>query len=299
MPTLLKNLTITKVALVDEGSCSAAHIKLYKRKGEGGNQVMGVEDILKLLPEDKREEAKAAIEKAKADAKAAGAGKGDGICPNCGKPLAQCTCAKDVGEAVADTAKAKQAKTSKNPVVAKAATRVVELSDEIAKLKDADPNKSEEELLKNVDPAVRAILEKQRAKAIAAEEAIKKMQDASETQEALAKAKELPHLATKADELAKSFKVIKNANPEAFTQIFDVLKAADKMVADGSTVKSLGTSGDKGVDDFTKAADAAWTEIEQKAEEIKKSGKVSKEAAIKQAISENPDLYKKYLDNLK
>lgn len=297
MPTLLKNLTITKVALVDEGSCSAAHIKLYKRKG--GNEVMGIEDILKMLPEDKREEAKAAIEKAKAEAKAAGAGTGSGVCPNCGKPLAQCTCAKDVDEAVASADKAKQAKTSKNPVVAKAATKVVELSDQIAKLKDADPSKSEEELLKSMDPAVRTIFEKQRAKTIAAEEAIKKMQEATDNQEALAKARELPHLATKEEELAKSFKVLKGANPEAFTQVFSVLKAADKMVADGKVIETVGASGDSGVDDVTKAADAAWTKIEQKAEEIKKSGKVSKEMAIKQAISENPALYKEYLDNLK
>lgn len=66
MATKLKNLVITKVALVDEGSCSDAHIKLFKRK-EGGNNPMTIEEILKSLSAEQQTVINDAIAKAKAE----------------------------------------------------------------------------------------------------------------------------------------------------------------------------------------------------------------------------------------
>lgn len=64
MKTKLKNLVITKVALVDEGSCSAADIQLYKRKSEGGNK-MTFDEVIKSLPEDQQKIVTAEFAKAK------------------------------------------------------------------------------------------------------------------------------------------------------------------------------------------------------------------------------------------
>lgn len=64
MKTKLKNLVITKVALVDEGSCSAADIQLYKRKSEGGNK-MTFDEVIKSLPEDQQKIVTAEVAKAK------------------------------------------------------------------------------------------------------------------------------------------------------------------------------------------------------------------------------------------
>lgn len=53
MKNKLSNLVITKVAFVDEGSCSVADIKLFKRKPEGG-VTMTFDEVLKSLPEDQQ-----------------------------------------------------------------------------------------------------------------------------------------------------------------------------------------------------------------------------------------------------
>lgn len=290
MPTKLKHLVITKVALVDEGACSAAHIKLYKRK-EGGIYTMELEEVLKLIPEDQREAAKAAIEKAKADAaKAASVKAADDAEDAIDGGL------DDAMENPDGTPK----KDTKKKSVAKVAAKIKGLNAEITKLKGATTTKTEDELLKSVDPAIRAILEKAKNQAAAAEAAVLKMKDETDTQESLAKAKELPNIGAKSEDLAKSFKALKKLDEKVFNDVFDVLKSANALIADGNPLGELGASG-VAVDDvaLTKAADVAWTAIEKKADDIKKTANCSKEQAISKAITANPELYKQYLNNLK
>lgn len=60
MRNKLTNLVIRKVALVPEGSCSAADILIYKRKPEGG-VTMTFDEIIKSLPEDQQAIVKAKL----------------------------------------------------------------------------------------------------------------------------------------------------------------------------------------------------------------------------------------------
>jgi hypothetical protein len=265
MPTKLKNLVITKVALVDEGSCSAAHIKLYKRK-EGGSPNMGLEEILKSLPEDQRKVIQDEIDKAKQELPEGALSAED---------------AKKLEE------EKKQAELDKKAAL-----------DEVESMKKAKNADNEEELLKNVDPDVRAILEKAKNQAAAAEAAVKKMKDEADTAEALTKAKELPNIGAKEEDLAKALKTLKNLDSKLCDDIYGILKTANALIADGA-LEEIGKSASDNDEKLSKAADAAWVEIEKKAAEIKKARNCTMEQAISVAISENSDLYQKYLDNLK
>lgn len=265
MATKLKNLVITKVALVDEGSCSAAHIKLYKRK-EGGDSNMKFEDIMKALTAEQQEVVKAEIEKAKC------AGK---------------------EESKAELEKATEDLKAANEAKEAAETGKAEAETELAKMKEAN-NKTEEDILKNVDPAVRAILEKSRAQAAAAEAAVKKMRDEQETAEAINKAKELSNLGAKEDELATVLKSLKATDSKLFDTVFGIMKSANAVIEKGAAFSELG-SNHEGEDNVKKAADA-WNKIEKAAAEIAKNRNITKEAAVSVVIDEQPELYKSYLD---
>lgn len=264
MATKLKNLVITKVALVDEGSCSAAHIKLYKRK-EGGS-IMKFEDIMKALTPEQQAVVNAEIEKAKC----AGKEESKAELDKAAEDLKAANEAKALAEKEKETANA-----------------------ELAKMKQ-EANKSEEDILKNVDPAVRAILEKSRAQAAAAEAAVRKMKEEQDTAEAIAKAKELPNLGTGEEELSSVLKSLKATDEKLFNTVFGIMKSADAVIAKGAAFEEKGTS-QEGNDNIQKAADA-WAKIETAAAEIAKSRNITKEAAVSVVIEEQPELYRSYLD---
>jgi hypothetical protein len=275
MANKLKNLVITKVALVDEGSCSAAHIKLFKRKEEGG-KVMEFTEIVKGLPEDQQAVINAEIEKAK-------------------KQLPEgAMSAEDKKKMEDNLAKAEKDK-----------TLAMDEVNNLKKQKDAD-GQSEEELMKSLDPAVRAVLEKAKNQAAAAEAAVKKMKEDADNAEALAKAKELPNLGAKEEDLAKSLKSLKATDETLFNDIYGIMKAANNMIADGGVLGETGVTG-SGADnsvskgkagDVSKASNDAWSKIEKAAEAIQKSAGCNKAQAIKKAISENRELYTTYVNSL-
>lgn len=271
MAKKLKNLVITKVALVDEGSCSAAHIKLFKRK-EGGN-TMNFEEILKSLTPEQQATVKAEMAK-------------KALCPICGKADGECTCKADMEEAQKSCKNLKKEKEN--------------LETELSKAKGVDPNASEEELLKNVDPAIRAILEKSRKEAAANAAIVKKMKEDSDKAEALAKAKEVNLIGAKEEDLTSVLVKLKNTDDKLAEDVFGILKAANAVIAKGEDItKSHGTNQDpENVDDLEKARDAAWTKIEKAADAIAKSRKISQSAAITAVIDEQPDLYDAYVKTM-
>lgn len=261
MATKLRNLVITKVALVDEGSCSAAHIKLYKRKGGEGD--MNFEQIMKSLSPEQQAIVKAEIAKNK-------------TCTICGK--AECTCKAEYEKACADKKSAED--------------RATAAEAELEKMK-GQGTQTEEELLKNVDPAIRALIEKSNAKAAAAEAVAKQMQEERFEAEAISKAKEVPNIGTSADELKDVFKSLRKTDAKICDTVFNVLKAADALIAKGG----LGTSGTTGGQTLsTKSVDEAWNKIEVKAGEIAKAKSMTKEAAISEVIKLHPEMYQAYLD---
>ena len=258
MPTLLKDLVITKVALVDEGACSDAHIKFFKRK-EGGNKNMTVEEIIKSLPADQQTVINKALEDAKAELPEGALSAEDK--------------AKLDAQHNAEMQKAKQT----------------------AKVTSAEGDA--ETLLKSadLDPAVKAILESQIAKAKASEIMLMKMQEERDQATFLAKAKEvnlIPEAESKVVDLLKSIKGVDGA----VDAVMDILKSANTLIEKGKVFGEVGTG--EGANVGTSSAEA-WDAIEKAANALVVKGQVSKEKSIEMVINQQPELYNAYVNALK
>lgn len=170
--------------------------------------------------------------------------------------------------------------------------------EEVAKLRAEQapaPGTSEEEILKTVkDPAVKALLETQIAKAKAAEAIAKQMQDAKDEAEAVAKAKEVPGIGAEEAKLAEVYKKLKHVDATLCEDVFGIFKAANAMISEGGVFTEVGKSAGSN-DGGAADENSAWAQIEKAAEEITKTLKISKSAAITKAIKDNPALYNQYL----
>lgn len=217
MATKLKNLVITKVALVDEGSCSDAHIKLYKRKPEGGS-VMNFEEILKSLPEAQQVVIRTEITKAKA------------MLPE--------------GAMSADDAKKLEA--DKKAAEAKVAAGVAKQKSDEEILKSA-----------NLAPEVRALVESALTKSKATEIMLAKMREEQEVGAIVAKTKELsniPEVDTKVLDFCKSIKGVEGA-VDTFMDIMK--SADSLIAKGGAFKEVGSNSTDAGATDSSDAAWAA------------------------------------------
>ena len=179
---------------------------------------------------------------------------------------------------------------------AEAAKKAAE--EEIEKSKKPAPGTSEEEILKSVkDPAVKALLETQIAKAKAAETVAKQLKEEQETVEAIAKAKEVPNIGAEEATIADVYKKLKTADAELCDNVFGIFKAASALIAEGGALSEVGKSAGEATDTAgTTSEDAAWDKIEKKAEEIAKSQGIKQSAAISEVIKQHPDLYREYLN---
>lgn len=265
MAQKLTDLVITKVALVDEGSCSAAHIKLYKRKEEGGT-IMSFEEILKSLPADQAAVVQDAITKAK------------GELPE---------------GAMSAEDKIKMEEDKKKLALEKQAAM-----GEVESLKKAkDPGTSEEDILKNanVDPALKSLIEKSLAKSKAAEAQILKMKEEQDAQVCIAKAKEvsfIPEADTKVVDLLKCVKDVAGAQD----MVMDVLKSASALIEKGNAFGEFGTAGANGSGtSASSSSDQAWSLIEKAADALVVKGQVTKAKAIEMVMKQQPKLYNDYL----
>ena len=143
----------------------------------------------------------------------------------------------------------------------------------------------ETETLKSMPKAAMELFEKMKAQKEAAEEEVRKAKDAEKTAEAIAKAKELKAIPVEQEKLVN---IIKGAD----SNLLDLLGILNSAI-EGTVLGEVGKSatGTAGKDE----ADAAWSKIEAKADEIVKRDTVSKAKAISVVIKENPELYKEYL----
>lgn len=272
MPQLIMKLNVNRVDLVDEGANSAAFIKMYKRKET--NDIMELAEILSKMKPEHAAIINAEIAKAKADA-GTDAGIDAGKCPVCNTTLVdgKCpTCEKKLTDADAAVKKANK-----------------ETEEAVAKLaaKDTNDNKDDkvkdEEVMKNLDPAVQALFKKMQETADEAVNKAKALEETNITNEAIAKAKSLSALPI---EEAKLVTVLKSASPE----VVEILKAANKCMEDSGIFSEIGKSKDGN------AEGDAWSKIEKKADELTKSERITKQSAIGRIIKENPDLYREYLN---
>ena len=283
MPYLLEDLVIDRVDLVDEGANSAAFIELYKRKERSAT--MDIKEILsKMKPEH------SAVIQAELD-------KLSGEVTKAKEDLATVT--TECSTAKQDLEKAKEDLKAANEGKEKAESELETLKaqqsdvctcdgeeDEDGKCKSCGKPKKkaafdEEETLKSMPAAARAMFVKMRTQKEAAEEEVRKAKDAEKQAEAVAKAAELKALPIDTEKLVG---ILQNCSAD----MVDVLTTINAAI-EGTVLDEVGKSnpGSKGAD--------AWSKIEAKADEIAKRDSVTKQKAVSIAIKENPELYKEYL----
>jgi len=153
---------------------------------------------------------------------------------------------------------------------------------------------SDEELLKSVDPKIRELVEKAQKDTKEAKEKADKLEKANKEKEdelkkeALSKeAEKLGNIGATKEELVEIFTKVE---PEILEKIKAVLTADNTALEGNALIKAVGSDKDLG---DKKAID----EIEEKAEELRKvEPKLTKEQARTKVLKENPDLYKKYIE---
>lgn len=283
MPYLLEDLVVDRVDLVDEGANSAAFIELYKRKERGAT--MDIKEILSKMKPEHSSVIQAELDKLSGDVMKA---KED---------LATVTTERDT--ATQDLEKAKEdlkaANEDKEKAESELETLKASMPDECDCDGEADENGmckvcgkpkkkaafDEEETLKSMPAAARAVFIKMRTQKEAAEEEVRKAKDAEKQAEAVAKAAELKALPIETEKLVG---VLKSCSAD----MVDVLTTINAAI-EGTVLDEVGKSnaGSKGAD--------AWSKIEAKADEIAKRDSVTKQKAVSIAIKENPELYKEYL----
>lgn len=285
MPYLLEDLVVDRVDLVDEGANSAAFIELYKRKEQVAT--MDINEILSKMKPEHSAVIQAELDKLSGDITKA---KAD---------LATVTSERDT--ATQDLVKAKNDLTVANDELGKTRSELETLkakgSGECTCDGEADENGTckvcgkpkpkkkadfdEEETLKSLPEAARAMFAKMRAQKEAAEEEVRKAKEAEKTAEAVAKAAELKALPIESEKLVG---VLKNCGAD----MIDVLTTINAAI-EGTVLSEVGKSF------FSSGGTDAWSKIEAKADEIAKRDNVTKQKAVSIAIKENPGLYKEYL----
>ena len=284
MLTLLEDLVVNRVDLVDEGANSAAFIELFKRK----EQSMEYSDILSKL-----------------------------------KPEHASVVQKEVDDAVAQVAKAKEELDAANATISDQTAQLTEANEALAKAKEdlaaaneeletlkakgsetcecdgeADENGvcrecgkvkkntgfDEAEVLKSMPEGIRETYLKMREQKEAAEEMVRKNAEEKAEAEAVAKAATLKSLPVEQDVLVG---ILKSADQS----VVDVLTAAATAI-DEAVLGEVGKSRQNGP---ALEGDEAWSKIEVEAEKVAKRDNVSKQKAIATVIKEQPELYKSYL----
>lgn len=259
----LLDLVIDRVDLVDEGANSAAFIELYKRREK--SKPMEFNEILsKMKPEhakvvtDAIEAKDAELAKAREDLDAANQSIAD----------------KDAELNTANDALAK----------ANAELEALKAEQPTGEGVEKSATIDETELLKSMPEAAREVFLKMRAQKDAAEEQVRKAAEKQAEDEAIAKAASLKAIPV---DQAKLVGVVKGCTPEML-EILTLANSAIEAAVLGEVGKSAGNGASTTDPD-------AWAEIEKKASEIQARDSVTKEKAISIAVSENPELYKRYI----
>ena len=276
MAKKLTNLKITKVSLVDEGACSAAHITLFKQK-KGGSE-MTFEEMMESLSEEQQ-----AIIKAKFDAQ--------------NEELEEAK--KAFSEKEEELEKVKQEKKDLETKASETEEEEEEEEDDLALeansedgVTKAKEELTEEEILKNVDPAVREMIQKAKSEAEVHKQALIKMKEEKEVAQLTEIAKSINNVGTEETQLVSMLKKAKSVDVEFYNEVLKALQVANNIIADSELLKEKGQS-------FAGNDVDAWSKVDAKADEIAKTRNVSKAKATNIVIDEFPELYQAYLDSLR
>lgn len=288
MAKKLTNLKITKVSLVDEGACSAAHITLFKQK-KGGSE-MTFEEMMESLSEEQQ-----AIIKAKFDAQNEELEKAKEECSEKEQELEEAK--KAFSEKEEELEKVKQEK--KDLETKASETEEEEEEEDLAVEADSEDGVTkakkeltEEEILKNVDPAVREMIQKAKSEAEVHKQAVLKMKEEKEIAEVTEIAKSLSGVGTEETQMVSMLRKAKSLDVELYAEVLKALQVANNIIADSELLKEKGQS-------FAGNDVDAWSKVDAKADEIAKTRGVSKAKATNIVIDEFPELYQAYLDSLR
>ena len=290
MAKKLTNLKITKVSLVDEGACSAAHITLFKHK-KGGSEKMTFEEMMNSLTEEQQ-----AVIKAKFDAQNEELEEAKKAFSEKEEELEEAK--KAFSEKEEELEKVKQEKKDLETKASETEeeeddedTLAIEVNSEDGVTK-AKKELTEEEILKNVDSAVREMIQKAKSEAEIHKQAVLKMKEEKEIAEVTEIAKSLSGVGTEETQMVSMLRKAKSLDVELYAEVLKALQVANNIIADSELLKEKGQAGDKaGVD--------AWAQVDAKADEIAKTRGVSKAKATNIVIDEFPQLYQAYLDSLR
>ena len=288
MAKKLTNLKITKVSLVDEGACSAAHITLFKQK-KGGSE-MTFEEMMESLSEEQQ-----AIIKAKFDAQNEELEKAKEECSEKEQELEEAK--KAFSEKEEELEKVKQEKKDLETKASETEedddedTLAIEVNSEDGVTK-AKKELTEEEILKNVDPAVREMIQKAKSEAEVHKQAVLKMKEEKEIAEVTEIAKSLSGVGTEETQMVSMLRKAKSLDVELYAEVLKALQVANNIIADSELLKEKGQS-------FAGNDVDAWSKVDAKADEIAKTRGVSKAKATNIVIDEFPELYQAYLDSLR
>ena len=290
MAKKLTNLKITKVSLVDEGACSAAHITLFKHK-KGGSEKMTFEEMMNSLTEEQQ-----AVIKAKFDAQNEELEEAKKAFSEKEEELEEAK--KAFSEKEEELEKVKQEKKDLETKASETEeeeddedTLAIEVNSEDGVTK-AKKELTEEEILKNVDSAVREMIQKAKSEAEIHKQAVLKMKEEKEIAEVTEIAKSLSGVGTEETKMVSMLRKAKSLDVELYAEVLKALQVANNIIADSELLKEKGQAGDKaGVD--------AWAQVDAKADEIAKTRGVSKAKATNIVIDEFPQLYQAYLDSLR
>ena len=286
MAKKLTNLKITKVSLVDEGACSAAHITLFKQK-KGGSE-MTFEEMMESLSEEQQ-----AIIKAKFDAQNEELEKAKEECSEKEQELEEAK--KAFSEKEEELEKVKQEKkdleTKASETEEEEEDLAIEADSEDGVTK-AKKELTEEEILKNVDPAVREMIQKAKSEAEVHKQAVLKMKEEKEIAEVTEIAKSLSGVGTEETQMVSMLRNANSLDVELYAEVLKALQVANNIIADSELLKEKGQS-------FAGNDVDAWSKVDAKADEIAKTRGVSKAKATNIVIDEFPELYQAYLDSLR
>lgn len=125
---------------------------------------------------------------------------------------------------------------------------------------------------------------------------LRKFREETEDRELLAVAKKYELLGKKPEELAPVLKSLKAAGGTAYTDMIGILDANLAAIQASPAFNEIGKRGGNGAP--VNDAEAAWAQIEKKAEEIRKAAPAMTYAeAIDKACIDNPDLVHQYEAN--
>lgn len=271
MPFILKDLVVDRVDLVDEGANSAAFIELFKRK----EKAMSLEEILSKLKPEHAEVIKQAL-----DANESDLAKARGDLEAANTALEEANGKLEEANATIETLKAKKC------------PECGEVLDEDGKCPNGcttakSASFDEAETLKSMPENVREVFLKMRAQKEAAEEQVRKNAEEKAEAEAIAKAASLKAIPVEQDKLVG---IIKSASQDVIELLTTINAAIEATVLD-EVGKNAGNGAAK-----VSTSEEAWEALEKKAGEIAKRDNVTKEKAMTIALSENPDLYREYLN---